>query len=133
MHITSTPLKVGALGLLAAAVIGCGGSDATPTPEPTPSPAPEAAALVVEASEFKYEPPELTISSAGSTTISLVNKGVVEHDFTIDALDDFQIAVAIGQTEEGTLTDPAAGTYEYYCTVPGHKAAGMFGTLTIEA
>ena len=133
MHIASTPLKVGALGLLAAAVIGCGGSDATPTPEPTPSPAPEAAALIIEASEFKFEPSELTISSAGSTTFTLVNKGVVEHDFTIDELDAFQIAVPIGRTSEGTLTDPAPGTYEFYCTVPGHKAAGMFGTLVIEA
>jgi len=132
MHIAPTPLKIGALGLLTAVVIGCGGSDATPTPEPTPSPAPEAAALVIEASEFKYVPPELTISSAGSTTLSLVNKGVVEHDFTIDEL-DFQIAVAIGETSEGTLTDTAAGTYEFYCTVPGHKEAGMVGTLTVEA
>jgi nitrite reductase (NO-forming) len=132
MSIVSHPLKLGAIGLLAAVVIGCGGSDATPTPEPTPSPAPETADLIVEASEFKYEPAELTIPSAGSTTFSLVNTGVVEHDFTIDEL-EFQIAVPIGRTSSGTLTDPAAGTYEFYCTVPGHKAAGMFGTLVVEA
>ena len=131
MHIASMPLKIGALGLLAAAVIGCGGSDATPTPEPTPSPAP--AALVIEASEFKYVPPEITIPSAGSTTFSLVNKGVVEHDFTIDELDDFQIAVAIGETAEGTLTDVAPGTYKFYCTVPGHEVNGMVGELVVTA
>ncbi len=133
MHI-ATPLKIGALGLLAAVVIGCGGSDATPTPEPTPepTPTPEAAALVIEASEFKYEPTDLAISSAGSSTISLVNKGFVEHDFTIDEL-EFQIAVVVGETSEGTLTDVAPGSYEFYCTIPGHKAAGMVGTLTVEA
>ncbi|MEA2026400.1 MAG: cupredoxin domain-containing protein [Chloroflexota bacterium] len=131
MHI-ATPLKIGALGLLAALVIGCGGSDATPSPEPTPSPTPEAAALVIEASEFKYDPTDLAISSAGSSTISLVNKGFVEHDFTIDEL-DFQIAVVVGETSEGTLTDAAPGEYEFYCTIPGHKAAGMVGTLTVEA
>ena len=103
MHIAPAPLKIGALGLLAAVVIGCGGSEATPTPEPTPSPTPEAAALVIEASEFKYEPTDLAISSAGSSTISLVNKGFVEHDFTIDDL-EFQIAVAVGETSDGTLT-----------------------------
>jgi len=132
MHSASTPLKIGALGLLAAVVIGCGGSEATPTPEPTPSPTPEAAALVIEASEFKYEPTDLAISSAGSSTISLVNKGFIEHDFTIDEL-EFQIAVAVGETSDGTLTDVAAGSYEFYCTIPGHKAAGMVGTLTVEA
>ena len=127
----SAMLRISALGLLAAAVIGCGGSSATPTPTPSPEPTPEAAAVVVEASEFKYVPPELTIASAGSTTIELVNKGTVEHDFTIDAL-DFKVAVPIGKTATGTLTDPAPGTYEFYCTVPGHKAAGMVGSLVVE-
>ena len=88
--------------------------------------------MVIEASEFKYEPADLAISSAGSSTISLVNKGFVEHDFTIDEL-EFQIAVAVGETSEGTLTDVAVGSYEFYCTIPGHKAAGMVGTLTVEA
>ena len=32
-----------------------------------------------------------------------------------------------------TLTETlAAGTYEYYCEIPGHRAGGMVGTLTVE-
>ena len=36
--------------------------------------------------------------------------------------------------ENGTATVPAlpAGTYTFLCTVPGHYAAGMKGTLTIK-
>lgn len=125
----SPPLRVGALGLLAVAAIGCGGSSATPSPSPEPTP--ETAAIVVEASEFKYQPPELTIPSAGSTTIELVNTGTVEHDLTIDAL-EFQVAVKVGEAARGTLTDVDPGTYEFYCTIPGHAAAGMVGSLVVE-
>jgi len=69
MTITSAPLRIGAVAALAAAIVGCGGSSATPSPTPEPTLAP--AAFVVEASEFKFVPPELTIPATGSTTIEL--------------------------------------------------------------
>ena len=127
MRITHASLAVGALGLVALAIVGCGGDDATPTPEP--------AALVVDATAaegggWAYDPSELTIPSEGSSTISLVNTDIVEHDLTIDEL-DFQIAVAVGETAEGTLTDVEPGTYRFYCTVPGHEANGMVGELVV--
>ena len=37
-----------------------------------------------------------------------------------------------GGTETLTFTAPAAGTYTFLCTYPGHYAAGMKGTLTIQ-
>ena len=128
MNITSISLRLAVLGALALTAVACGGDEeATPSPEPTP----EAAAFTVDALEFKYEPvDEWTIPSGGSTTFELVNKGVVEHDFTIDEL-DFQILANVGETVTGTLTDPAAGTYKVYCTIPGHEAAGMVGTLVV--
>lgn len=128
MRIVPAVLTTGALGLLAVAVVGCGGADATPTPVPTPEPV----ALTVEATEFAYAPSELSVPSAGSSTIQLVNVGIVEHDLTIDEL-DFQIAVAIGETAEGTLTDVEPGTYKFYCTVPGHEVNGMVGELVVTA
>jgi uncharacterized cupredoxin-like copper-binding protein len=39
--------------------------------------------------------------------------------------------VAPGDTVSATINAPA-GTYEFYCNVPGHKQAGMFGTLTVQ-
>ena len=85
MRITHASLAVGALGLIALAIVGCGGDDATPTPEP--------AALVVDATAaegggWAYDPSELTIPSEGSSTISLVNTDIVEHDLTSDELDE---------------------------------------------
>jgi uncharacterized cupredoxin-like copper-binding protein len=39
--------------------------------------------------------------------------------------------VAAGQTTEVTVNLPP-GTYTYYCTVPGHRDAGMLSTLTVQ-
>ena len=129
MRMTQVPLLSGALILTAAVVAACGGDETTP--EPTP----EAAALSVEARAaegggWTYDPSELTIPAGGSTTITLVNSDIVEHDLTIDEL-DFQIAVPIGESAEGTLTDVAPGTYRFYCTVPGHEVNGMVGELVV--
>ncbi len=37
-----------------------------------------------------------------------------------------------GENDTVTFTAPAPGTYTYICTVPGHYAAGMKGTLTVQ-
>ncbi len=123
MRITRAPLTAGAILIATVALVGCGGDEATP--EPTPEPA-----IDVLATEFAFDPDAITISSEGSSTIRLINEGIVEHDLTIDEL-DFQIAVPIGETAEGTLTDIAPGTYRFYCTVPGHEVNGMFGELVV--
>jgi azurin len=37
-----------------------------------------------------------------------------------------------GESDTITFTAPAAGTYDYICTFPGHALAGMHGTLTVK-
>jgi nitrous-oxide reductase len=81
---------------------------------------------------FRYDPPALSISSAGSATIRLVNRDVVEHDYTIGEL-DIQIEAPVGGSGEATLSGIAPGTYRVYCTIPGHEAAGMVGSLVVSA
>jgi nitrous-oxide reductase len=91
---------------------------------------PEGGTAEVVGNQFRYDPPALSISSSGSTTIQLVNRDVVEHDYTIDEL-DIQIAAAVGSTGEATLSDIAPGTYRVHCTIPGHEAAGMVASLVV--
>ena len=111
---------------------GCGGGAATGASEPAASkaPAPAAAGPVLEVvgAEYSFAPTALK-ASAGKTTIRLVNKGVVEHDFTIDAL-KVKIEAQAGKTAEATV-DLKPGTYKTTCTVPGHLQSGMAGTLTV--
>jgi len=112
------------------------GAEATPAGEATPvsaaepaAPAAAAESVEVVSIDIAFEPKEITIPANTDVTITLPNEGVTLHNFAIDAL-DISVDIAPGATGEAVINAPA-GTYEYYCNVPGHKAAGMVGTLTV--
>jgi plastocyanin len=67
---------------------------------------------------------------AGEVQVALVNEGGIVHNVIIEELGDQLVAEAQGgETATGSVTlDP--GEYTYYCGVPGHRPAGMEGTLT---
>jgi uncharacterized cupredoxin-like copper-binding protein len=99
------------------------------TPEASMSPAP-AAVVTITAGDVWFKPKELTISSDGATTIRLEDKGVVVHNFTVDELGILTVAQP-GRSSETTIVDPPPGVYQFYCSVSGHRDAGMVGTLTV--
>ena len=71
-------------------------------------------------------------SVAPGTTIELPNEGVTPHNFSVDEL-GISVDMPPAETVEAVIAEDAAtGTYEYYCNVPGHKAAGMVGDMTVE-
>ena len=93
--------------------------------------APDAAtAQNVTSFDIYFEPAEVTIPANTDVPFTLPNDGAAPHNFSIDEL-GISIDQAPGSTEETVINAPP-GTYEYYCNVPGHKAAGMVGTLTVE-
>ncbi len=89
-----------------------------------------AGAVEVVSYDIYFEPTELAIPADTDVTVTLPNQGVTLHNFAIDEL-GIDVDIAPGATEETVINAPA-GEYEYYCNVPGHKAAGMLGTLTVE-
>ena len=80
--------------------------------------------------DIYFEPKEITIPANTGVPFTLPNDGVTLHNFSIDAL-DVSVDIAPGEAAEAVINAPA-GTYEYYCNVPGHKAAGMVGMLIVE-
>jgi plastocyanin len=86
-------------------------------------------AVEVESYDIYFEPEELSIPADTDVTVRLPNEGVSLHNFSIDEL-EISVDIAPGATEEVVINAPA-GEYEYYCNVPGHKPAGMLGTLTV--
>jgi uncharacterized cupredoxin-like copper-binding protein len=86
--------------------------------------------LVVESYDIYFEPDELSIPADTDVTVQLPNEGAALHNFSIDEL-GIDVDIAPGAAEETVINAPA-GEYEYYCNVPGHKPAGMLGTLTVQ-
>ena len=104
----------------------------TPGPDETPAAAGEAAEEVtVEMIDIAFNPNEFTIPANTDVRVVLPNNGAAPHTFTIDELGIDSGEVPGGGTGEVTINAPA-GTYEYYCRVPGHRPAGMVGTLTVQ-
>ena len=90
-----------------------------------------AAPLSLDLEDIKFSKDALEIPANVETTIHLTNTGATAHDFSIDELKISTGDIAPGASVDVKINAPA-GTYTYYCNVPGHEAAGMKGTLTVK-
>jgi nitrite reductase (NO-forming) len=116
----------------------------TPAAEPEASaaetpPAAPAAATEVEIGSYDiyFDPNEVTIPADTDVTVNLPNHGVIGHNFSVTDHNNpdvpnlgIDVDLAVGVTETITISAPA-GDYYFFCNVPGHEAAGMFGTLHV--
>lgn len=73
-------------------------------------------------------------AKAGKTTFVFTNPSSVPHNLTFEvASTEHELGgtkTITSGTASLTLTLPK-GKYHYYCSVPGHEAAGMSGILTV--
>lgn len=134
-------LAVASLALAAGLLAACGGDDASDTsPSSTESGGHQPASPVAEgarhvevrATPFAFAPAEITATAGEDLAIVLTAKDGAEHDFTVDELDT-HVAAKPGETAIGGLRADEPGRYTFYCSVPGHRQAGMEGVLVVEA
>lgn len=98
---------------------------------------------------LSFQPAALAASPThfpANVQVDLTNLGTLGHTFTLAAesnvtiptigyfkdhppLANVTIPASAGGTAVASFTIPAAGVYEYVCTVPGHFTSGMFGFL----
>ncbi|KIQ96506.1 copper-containing nitrite reductase [Lysobacter sp. A03] len=76
--------------------------------------------------------PELKVPEGAVVAITVVNGDGAMHDISVPAFDAHSDQL-VGEGSSTTIVFRAgkAGTFEYVCTIPGHKAAGMFGKLIV--
>ena len=92
-----------------------------------------AAAKSVEVSEteFKIALPKSTLA-AGSYSFEVTNDGNAPHDLVVEGNGVDEKTPTIESGDSATLkVDLKPGTYDVYCSIPGHKEAGMDVKLTV--
>jgi uncharacterized cupredoxin-like copper-binding protein len=87
-----------------------------------------------EGTELAYTSDAAT-SKAGQVSIEFTNPQSLSHDVAVEDSGGEEVGgtelVASGKTV-ATIGNLKPGKYTFYCTVPGHREAGMEGTLTVE-
>jgi plastocyanin len=90
-------------------------------------------ALAADPTDIAFDKTSLS-SEPGKVTIDFTNPAALEHDVAIEGDDGEEIAASevIAEGKTSVSTELAAGTYTFFCTVPGHREAGMEGQLTVK-
>lgn len=125
------PLTVTAPGLAVAPA---------PAPQGQAQAAPAAqvpAEVKVLATDLKFNPPTIQAKVGQPIKIVLQNDGAIEHDIAFPTIKADQPGASLkvlakpGQTATLEFTPTAKGSYEYICTLPGHKESGMKGKVNV--
>jgi uncharacterized cupredoxin-like copper-binding protein len=121
-------LRLPLLLLSLAAILACGGGTTSGSSSGAP-----AGSTQLTVMDFNFKPKDVSVSS-GKVVFFLVNSGPSAHDMLIADSTGKTLArsslVQPGDTFTFTVDNLPAGKYVFYCDVPGHRAAGMEGTLT---
>jgi nitrite reductase (NO-forming) len=126
--------RAAALGDRAFAAVAAPPAATAPASASAPSSGRTAASGAVEvvASEFTFAPSQLALAGPGTLNVTLKNSGAVEHDVVFEGVDG-KVHAAAGQTARGAFQFAREGVYAFFCSIPGHKEAGMVGKLTVGA
>jgi plastocyanin len=109
---------------------------ATATPSTTTTTTGEG--VTINLVDIAFNPSEVKIPAGTDVTITLVNQGAAPHNFSITDhnnpnVPNLNVSVDVNPGETKTVTvNASAGTYYFFCNVPGHEAIGMFGTLNAQ-
>ena len=90
-----------------------------------------AKAVTIDESEFKLAPNQAA-AGAGAVTVTGKNVGTIVHTLEVEGNG---VEKKTGNIQPGSSADLKLnlkpGTYQMYCTIPGHKQAGMLGKIVV--
>jgi plastocyanin len=133
--------RIAILSLIAVfAAVGCGGSSNSNSSSTTGTAATTSPggggggnqlAISADPAQLKFNTSQLN-ATAGKVTITMTNPSPLQHDVSIKGGVNVTGNV-VGQGGKSVASaDLKPGQYTFYCSVDGHEAAGMTGTLTVK-
>lgn len=86
--------------------------------------------ITVSSGGLKFTPAEIKVKVGDKVRITYKNtKG--QHNFALDEFNVKTKLLSAGEEETVEFVADKAGTYNFYCPVPGHRSAGMEGVLNV--
>ena len=86
--------------------------------------------IKVTAGRFRFTPKSITVVAGEDVTIVMKSTDLF-HDFFVKGTGHV-VGTERKKTRSGGLRIDEPGTYTFWCTVKGHRAAGMKGTIVVE-
>ncbi len=90
---------------------------------------PGALEIAVTGDAFSFSPKVIQVAAGTDATLALNAKDIT-HDITVEGVGHISHATR-GKTARGGVNIEKPGTYVFYCSVEGHRAAGMTGKLIV--
>jgi plastocyanin len=117
------------IALISTLIVACAGPSSAAKPSSSTQ-----AVDIKSLDTLKFDPATVTVKSGTPVRVTIINSGALEHDWVVDNLDGKKLSADAKPKTNATaeFTPTAAGTYEFYCSIPGHREAGMKGTLTVQ-
>ena len=118
------------------ALSACGGSSSSSSTTPASTSGGGGGGSTVKISAdpsgaLKFEQTDVS-ATAGSITIDFTNMSSLPHDVKIEGNGASGGTDEITDSSTTATVDLEPGTYTFFCSVDGHRAAGMEGTLTVK-
>ena len=112
-------------------VWGGAGQEQEQTPQAPAEPGAKRVEASVSVKEWKMDPANLSVAAGSRLVLTIRNDGDSPHHFVIPGLGLHLVDIAPGATRTVELNVDKAGTYPYFCDIPGHAQLGQQGTLTV--
>jgi uncharacterized cupredoxin-like copper-binding protein len=124
------PVRLSALAAAALLAAGCGSDDDESSGATTEASGGKTVDL--SATEFAFDPKDVSVDAAGRVTFTVSNDGQETHALEVEGNGVEEETDSIAPGESGTLTvDLEPGEYELYCPIDGHREQGMEGTIVV--